>query len=368
MNNNQTGLNVKIEAINDELTYIFNNLEKNPETIKNFLQINEDDKIFNAELEPITNIVIPAFTTDNVQIKYYDLENREYTNVYKINSLYGGLYDIDKREPINDNSYEIFKLNKNISYSIDFYYLYTDKVKNISSYILYDGPTLGHNNVYIGTKVPKQTNLKPYIIDDADFLGYGEYSNVYFVEYKPDNSDSCYTYITKINDVSYQLSEIPGKLNKCPYYYGVCLDNNDGYNINIKVGFDKGEKKSYSYYSIDCDLTDNNSYYNFSYDYENGIYLHTKIIFGYTSLSSDYEYKFSYTINHKLAQYICLYSEITVDKNTSYQFKRLPISNNINAPYYLWNTYRSPKTYAQSLEQFSYEINTCNLVNNKFTY
>ena len=120
MNNNQTGLNVKIEAINNELTYIFNNLEKNPETIKNFLQINEDDKIFNAELEPITNIVIPAFTTDNVQIKYYDLENREYTNVYKINNLYGGLYDIDKREPINDNSYEIFKLNKNISYSIDF--------------------------------------------------------------------------------------------------------------------------------------------------------------------------------------------------------------------------------------------------------
>ena len=368
MNNNQIGLKLEFEAINDELTYIFNNLERNPEKIKDFLQINEDNKIFIGELEPITNIVVPAFTADDVQIKYYDLENREYTNVYKIKNLYGGLYDIDKKEPINDNSYEIFKLNKNISYSIDFYYLYTDKVKNISSYILYDGPTEGYNTVYIGTKVPKQTDLKPYIINDEDFLGYGEYSNVYFVEYKPDNSDSCYTYITKINDVSYQLSEIPGKLNKCPYYYGVCLDNNDGYNINIKVGFDKGEKKSYSYYSIDCDLTDNNSYYNFSYDYENEIYLHTKIIFGYTSLSSDYEYKFSYTINHKLAQYICLYSEITVDKNTSYQFKRLPISNNINAPYYLWNTYRSPKTYAQSLEQFSYEINTCNLVNNKFTY
>ena len=43
-----------------------------------------------------------------------------------------------------------------------------------------------------------------------------------------------------------------------------------------------------------CDPND-----NFSYDYENGIYLRTKIIFGYTSLSSDYEYKFSYTINHK---------------------------------------------------------------------
>lgn len=378
MSNNRTGLDLEIEEINGKLTDIFQTLEKRPVlstedispskgTSQNTerLPITGDATIIE---EPVTNIEVPAFTTADVQIKYYDLENREYTNVYKINNLYGGLYDIDKREPINDNSYEIFKLNKNISYSIDFYYLYTDKVKNISSYILYDGPTLGHNNVYIGTKVPKQTNLKPYIIDDADFLGYGEYSNVYFVEYKPDNSYSCYTYITKINDISYQLSEIPGKLNECPYYYGVCLDNNDGYNINIKVGFNEGKNNSYSYNSIACDLTDNNSYYNFSYNYENGIYLRTKIIFGYTSLSSDYEYKFSYTINHKLAKYICLYSEITVDKNTSYQFKRLPISNDINTPYYLWNTYSSPKTYVQSLEQFAYEINTCDLVNNKFTY
>lgn len=374
MNNNQTGLNLELEAINDELTYIFQTLKQRPvistEDIspskypfqdKEHLQINENAIFVGG---PATNIIVPAFTTADVQIKYYDLENREYTNVYKINSLYVGLYDIDKREPINDNSYEIFKLNKNISYSIDFYYLYTDKVKNISSYILYDGPTLGHNTVYIGTKVPKQTGLKPYIINDKDFLGYGEYSNVYFAEYK-DNNSPRYTYITKINDVSYQLSEIPGKSNKCSYYYGIQFDKN---NINIKVGFEEDTNNSYSYYSIACDLTDNNSYYNFSYDYENGIYLHTKIIFGYTSLSSDYEYKFSYTINHKLAQYICLYSEITVDKNTSYQFKRLPISNDINTPYYLWNTYSSPKTYVQSLKPFSYEINTCNLVNNKFTY
>ena len=377
MSNNRTGLDLEIEEINGKLTDIFQTLEKRPVlstedispskgTSQNTerLPITGDATIIE---EPVTNIEVPAFTTADVQIKYYDLENREYTNVYKINNLYGGLYDIDKREPINDNSYEIFKLNKNISYSIDFYYLYTDKVKNISSYILYDGPTLGHNNVYIGTKVPKQTNLKPYIINDEDFLGYGEYSNVYFAEYTANNS-SYYCYITKINDISYQLSEIPGKLNECPYYYGVCLDNNDGYNINIKVGFNEGKNNSYSYNSIACDLTDNNSYYNFSYNYENGIYLRTKIIFGYTSLSSDYEYKFSYTINHKLAQYICLYSEITVDKNTSYQLKRLPISNDINTPYYLWNAYSSPKTYVQSLEQFAYEINTCDLVNNKFTY
>ena len=194
MNNTRTGLDLEIEEINGKLTDIFQTLEKRPVlstedispskgTSQNTerLPITGDATIIE---EPVTNIEVPAFTTADVQIKYYDLENREYTNVYKINNLYGGLYDIDKREPINDNSYEIFKLNKNISYSIDFYYLYTDKVKNISSYILYDGPTLGHNNVYIGTKVPKQTNLKPYIINDEDFLGYGEYSNVYFVEYK----------------------------------------------------------------------------------------------------------------------------------------------------------------------------------------
>ena len=377
MSNNRTGLDLEIDGINGNLRDIFQTLEKRPvlstedalpstgtsQNTERLPVIEDKNKID----EPITNIVVPAFTTADVQIKYYDLENREYTNVYKINNLYGGLYDIDKREPINDNSYEIFKLNKNISYSIDFYYLYTDKVKNISSYILYDGPTLGHNTVYIGTKVPKQTNLKPYIINDADFLGYGEYSNVYFAEYTANNS-SYYCYITKINDVSYQLLEIPGKLNKCSYYYGIQFDKN---NINIKVGFeeeDTNNSYSYSYYSIACDLTDNNSYYNFCYNYDNEIYLRTKIIFGYTSLSNDYEYKFSYTINHKLAQYICLYSEITVDKNTSYQFKRLPISNDINTPYYLWNAYSSPKTYVQSLEKFSYEINTYNLVNNKFTY
>lgn len=352
INNNPTTLAAQVEETNNTLTYILNNLGiENSNVVQDVIRVNS-----------------PAFTASDVQIKYYDLENREYTNVYKINNLYGGLYDIDKREPINDNSYEIFKLNKNISYSIDFYYLYTDKVKNISSYILYDGPKVGHNTVYTGTKVPKQTNLKPYIINDEVFLGYGEYSNVYFVEYK-DNNTYKNSYITKINDSTYQLFELPGKLNQCSYYYGVGFIHNEDYSIEFKLGFDNNDNlNSYTIYRIECDLTNNNSYYNFSYDYNDEISLYTKITFGYTSLSSDYEYNFSYTINHKLAEYICLYSEITVGKNISYQFKRLPISNNINTPYYLWDTYSTPKTYVQSLNQFTYVINTSKLVNNKFTY
>ena len=130
MSNNRTGLDLEIDEINGNLTYIFQTLEKRPilstEDISpskypsqdtERLPITGDTTMIE---EPVTNIEVPAFTTADVQIKYYDLENREYTNVYKINNLYGGLYDIDKREPINDNSYEIFKLNKNISYSIDF--------------------------------------------------------------------------------------------------------------------------------------------------------------------------------------------------------------------------------------------------------
>ena len=112
MSGNGPKLDLEINEINDNLAHIFHDLGKKPlpgtdlELKTERLPITGDGTKIE---EPVTNIDVPAFTTADVQIKYYDLENREYTNVYKINNLYGGLYDIDKREPINDNSYEIFK-------------------------------------------------------------------------------------------------------------------------------------------------------------------------------------------------------------------------------------------------------------------
>ena len=117
MSGNRPKLDLEINEINDNLAHIFQTLEKRPilstEDTSSGIYPSEDIErlpiIGDATIieEPVTNIEVPAFTTADVQIKYYDLENREYTNMLPSEKLLVELYDVSRVALVIESTAEI---------------------------------------------------------------------------------------------------------------------------------------------------------------------------------------------------------------------------------------------------------------------